>query len=98
MTEWLPRAPGEGANGSILEGIGCGVLVSVIAPVLLVIGALVFNTTWLAAIIFIGVTQLLWIVPLVVMFWRKGRYETAKGITIVAAIVFFINAACGVLI
>ena len=41
-----------------------------------------------------GVTQLIYIIPAIVIARRKGRRELAKGLIIVAAIAFLLNASC----
>ena len=47
-----------------------------------------------AAFFFVGVAQLLWMVPVGVAFAAQKRWETVKGLVIFAAIVFLLNAAC----
>jgi hypothetical protein len=42
----------------------------------------------------IGVVQALWIVPIWRSFRKMGETETAKGILIMASIVFLLNAGC----
>ena len=71
-------------------------------PVLLLLGLLVDSgaTTeiivplMLAAVLFIGVTQLLYVGP---AFWwarRRGYTRLAQGVLIGAGITFLLNAAC----
>jgi hypothetical protein len=45
-------------------------------------------------LLFIGLLQALWMVPAWLNFRNKGETETAKGIVIVAGIVFLLNASC----
>jgi hypothetical protein len=42
----------------------------------------------------IGITQWVYIIPVVVIVRGKGRAELAKGLLIGAAITFLLNAAC----
>lgn len=44
-----------------------------------------------AAAYFVGVTQLLYSVPLIIAFWRQQRFALMKGVIVGAAIVGFIN-------
>ncbi|MEW6126902.1 MAG: hypothetical protein AB1757_07670 [Acidobacteriota bacterium] len=48
----------------------------------------------LMLILFVGVSQLLYMIPAVIIAFMKGKKQTAKGIIIGAAIVFLLNAAC----
>lgn len=41
-----------------------------------------------------GLIQLSYIVPLYIYLRRKGKPETAKGLTAAAAVIIFINVAC----
>ena len=43
---------------------------------------------------FIGVSQLIYIIPAIVMAQSKEYYEMAKGLMIGAAMTFLLNAAC----
>jgi hypothetical protein len=54
-----------------------------------VAGALAF-----AVLLGIGVVQAAWVVPLWFHFRRIGETETAKGILIMASIIFLLNAGC----
>jgi hypothetical protein len=42
----------------------------------------------------IGLIQLIWVIPMVRSYRKKGETETAKGMVIQAAIIGFLNAAC----
>ncbi|GAP94950.1 hypothetical protein NIES2104_14690 [Leptolyngbya sp. NIES-2104] len=46
-----------------------------------------------AAVYFIGITQLLYIIPLVVVFWRQRRFASMKGLIIGAVLVGLIDLA-----
>ncbi|MBW4443658.1 MAG: hypothetical protein KME10_20985 [Plectolyngbya sp. WJT66-NPBG17] len=43
---------------------------------------------------FIGVTQLLYIIPLIIVFWRQRRFALMKGVIIGAVIVALVNFGC----
>jgi hypothetical protein len=42
----------------------------------------------------IGIVQLLWMLPAWLIYRRRGQAETAKGILIIAGVVFMLNASC----
>ena len=46
------------------------------------------------SVFFIGVTQLLYVVPAIVVLIVKKRSETLKGLTTAAGITFLLNATC----
>jgi len=82
-------------EGGIGRGIAIGVLLTLAG--LIAIWALVVMSRSAAGIIFlfgIGVTQLVWVVPAVLYFQKDGQKETVKGILIVAALTFLLNASC----
>lgn len=43
---------------------------------------------------FIGLSQLIYVIPAILIAWRKGRHDILKGLIIGAAITFLLNAAC----
>ncbi|BAU13782.1 hypothetical protein LEP3755_43240 [Leptolyngbya sp. NIES-3755] len=43
---------------------------------------------------FIGLTQLLYIIPLLIVFWRQRRFALLKGLTIGAVIIALLNFGC----
>lgn len=45
-----------------------------------------------------GVLQLIYVIPLMVVFRRKGRRDFAKGIIIGASLAFLLNATCFALV
>jgi hypothetical protein len=52
------------------------------------------GTLGLAAPLLIGLTQLVYMVPAIVIALRRGRTSLAKGLIIGAAVTFLLNAAC----
>ena len=45
-------------------------------------------------LMFIGVSQLVYIIPACVIYARQGRRDMVKGLIIAASITFLLNAAC----
>ena len=84
-----PSQPG-GRQGDIWRGIGLGLLLQVIQIPLGVVTSLI-------SLIFIGVSQLLYIIPVIVIYGRKGRPGIVKGLAITAALIFMLNATCTVI-
>ncbi len=86
LPEQLPIAPSAPNVGSVGKGVLIGLAIALgvgIAGAALVIPALG-----------IGLFQLIWVIPMVRSYRKKGETETAKGLVIQAAIVGFLNAAC----
>jgi hypothetical protein len=84
MTEDLPQAPGDRDKGSVVQGI-----------FFLGLAAGAFGSElpfW--GIMCIGVSQLLWVGPLALMYRREGKTEAMKGVIIVSAVIALLNAAC----
>jgi len=71
----------------IWRGIGLGLLMHLIQI------PLVFITFYLS-LLFIGVSQLLYIIPAAIFYHRSGRPGMVKGLIIVAAITFLLNGTC----
>jgi len=51
-----------------------------------------------AASYFIGITQLLYIIPLIIFLWRERRFSLMKGVIIATVIVALINFGCFLLV
>ena len=87
-------------EGSIAAGIGIGFgLNAAVFTVLLVAGINLDRLPWLAQIFFsgaggIGLTQLIYIIPLYLRYQKKGQKNTAKGLVIIASIIALLNATC----
>ena len=69
------------------RGVGVGLLLHLIQVPLALI------TTFIS-LIFVGLSQLIYIIPAIVVYRRDGRPDVVKGLIIVAAITFLLNAAC----
>ncbi len=84
-------------GGSVTKGIGLGIMVSFLGPAVIafLLGFGPSTLEWLfVPLLFIGVAQLVWMVPIVLVFRSKGETETVKGVVIVAAVVAILNASC----
>ena len=68
------------------SSVGGGVLIGFALQALLIV--------FLPAIVFVGVAQLVYIVPAYLIARGSGKFARAKGILIAASIVFLLNAAC----
>jgi hypothetical protein len=82
-------APGIGNPESWLS-----VLLGVCLPIILLFVQLPLYSLESPAIAFIGLIQLLYVVPAVVYCRSKGRFKFAKGLIIGACTVFLLNTAC----
>ncbi len=45
-------------------------------------------------VMYIGLSQLVYLMPAILIFRRRGDTETAKGLVIGASLTFLLNAAC----
>ena len=75
-----------------IDSVRWGCLVGVLAhiPAQLVL----MQLSSLNSIFLIGVSQLIYIVPLAILAARNSAREMVKGLLIVAGITFLLNAAC----
>ena len=80
-------------RGSVGFGISIGLGLNVVAVV-----AMLVTPGGFAALPFLGLVQLLYLVPIALSCRRRQRPETMKGIIIIAAITFLLNAACDVML
>src|SRR3954451_12156262 len=79
-------------RGSVGKGIGVGLLLTVgglIAGAVLMVVAIGF-----VVVCGVGLAQAAWIWPAYASYKRRGEPETAKGLLILAGIVFLLNATC----
>jgi len=78
-----------------LAGFGWTVLAHVIAVVLLYLSFSAVGESLSFFLLFgIGVTQLLYVLPMVLYFRKKAKFGVAKGIVIAASLTFLSNGAC----
>jgi hypothetical protein len=78
-------------QADIWRGVGLALLMHLIQIPLAVVTAFV-------SLIFVGVSQLAYIIPASIFYHRAGRRGVVKGLIIVAAITFLLNATCTVII
>ena len=75
------------SQGSVWAGLGLTVLLHLCqAPMGVVTGAI--------SVLLIGVSQVLYMIPALVIVHSKGRTKTFNGLLIGAGITFLLNAAC----
>ena len=74
-------------QNDLWRGIGLALLLHLIQVPLALL------TTFIS-LIFVGLSQLVYIIPAIVVYRRDGRSDVVKGLIIVAAITFLLNAAC----
>lgn len=70
-------------------GVLLGFLLHLCSPLFLWLG-----NVGLAMLAGIGVTQLIYVVPLMIYFYRSGRKNAFKGMLLAAGITFLLNATC----
>jgi hypothetical protein len=58
---------------------------------------LTFATAFFS-LIFVGISQLLYIIPAIAIYQGKGRPGVVKGLIIAAAVTFLLNATCAVIV
>jgi hypothetical protein len=80
------------STGSIARGLGIGALLTLAGAV----ASLPLMAVYIGFVLFfgIGLAQLIWIIPAYRRYAKRGETETAKGLLIVAGIVFLLNASC----
>jgi hypothetical protein len=79
--EFLP--PGSSLSGTLI-GLGANIA-----------GSIVLGMSGLGNMVFgIGLSQLIWLIPMFRHYSRMEATETAKGIVIAGAITFLLNAGC----
>ena len=85
-------------KGSIWRGIGITLLLHLLQLPIAFTLAFLFPPLALATVIFIGVSQCVYIVPVSIYLYRDGESETLKGVIIAASITFLLNATCTALV
>jgi len=80
-------------NGSIGRGIGYTLLLHIFQIPLGIIFS-IFTPGGFFIVFFIGLSQLIYMIPFTIYFKRQGENETAQGLIIGACITFLLNAAC----
>jgi hypothetical protein len=90
----------ELSPGSVALGLGLTIMFHVIVqvPTFFLLIAIA-SGEWslelpIRAVTYIGLTQLVYMIPAVLFSRHRGESETAKGLIIGASITFLLNAAC----
>ena|ERR1044071_3948696 len=81
-------------KGSIGRGIGYTLLLHFFQLPIALVLALVPGVVPLLALIFIGLSQCLYMIPAILHFKKLGETETEKGLIIGASVTFLLNATC----
>jgi hypothetical protein len=87
----------EPDDGLMVEGVFAAIAAMVVAGALA--WALSSKAPWLAlAFLYVGVTQAVYLLPVILIFhyWRRPR--AILGVLLFAAIIFILNASCFVLV
>ena len=94
----------EQSKGSIWAGLGLTLLFHFVVQVstLFILGTIVTGERGLELsflpVMYIGLSQLVYMIPAIWIARRKGETETAKGLIIGASLTFLLNAACNGLV
>jgi len=103
LDRWA-REVAEQSKGSIWAGLGLTLLFHfvVLVSLLFILGTVVSGERGLELgilpVMYIGLSQLVYMIPAIWIARRKGETETAKGLIIGASITFLLNAACNGLV
>lgn len=84
-------------EGSVIEGVAAGLAgMLVVAGVLFIFSKAAPATSGLLVsfAVLIGLTQLVYILPIVLAFLAYSRKRAALGVVVFAALVFLLNATC----
>ncbi len=81
-------------EGSAWKGFGLSLLLHLLQVPIGVILSLFEPELVMFSILFIGVSQLIYMIPAIVIAASKGHSHLVKGLAIGASIVFLLNAAC----
>ena len=85
----------EPKESSIIAGFGLAVLCNVILlPITLLVAGTLVPILSLAPLLFIGVIQWIYVIPLMIWYLRSGRKPMAQGLLIGAGITLLINGSC----
>lgn len=91
------REPEPTPKGSLFKGLAFAILATAAFCGLAFMGSQVRALgIFMGAFLFIGVVQILWIIPLIYRYRRQSR--TVQGILIGAGLVFLLNGACFALV
>ena len=86
--------PEESRRGGLGAGVGLGLLLHVVVGTLAVFSGGLDSETGVVMLACIGLSQLLYMGPAMLIARHKGHAATMKGLALVAAITFLLNAGC----
>ena len=87
MSDQGNQGPQGSETGEVFLGMGLTLLLHFLqVPLGFLTGGIGF--------VAIGLTQLLYVIPAIIIASRKGRKGIVKGLIIMAGITFLLNAAC----
>jgi hypothetical protein len=75
------------------DGLFLGFLLHFIQLPMMIIAGAFFGFAPIT-LLFIGVSQLVYMIPAMVINYRRGQLNVMKGLIIISAITFMLNAAC----
>lgn len=86
----------EQSKGSLWAGLGLTLVFHIVA---LVAMYFIFVSSELGLMLelpmrFIGLSQLVYMIPAILIFRRRDAHETAKGLIVGASITFLLNSTC----
>jgi ABC-type Fe3+-siderophore transport system permease subunit len=81
-------------KGSLGAGLVVTVALHMLQIPIAVILAVIQADFFLTPLMFIGLSQLVYIIPAIIRYRRKGESETVKGLIAGASVTFLLNAAC----
>jgi hypothetical protein len=89
----------EQSKGSIRSGLAITLVLHVLGQLVLGLIALAIPTgdgpsLTLLPLFFLGLSQLLYMIPAILLLLRRGDSETARGMIIGAGLTFLLNATC----
>lgn len=99
LDRWVREVETQ-SKGHVLAGLGLTVLLHLFlqVPAFFIVGSLINSEEglmWLFYVVeFVGLSQLVYMIPAILIFRRKGRTETVKGLIIGGSLTFLLNAAC----
>lgn len=71
-----------------------GLAISLVTPLLLTFGLIRESEFFVTMIVAIGLSQLIYLIPLIIIFHHKKAKRTVQGLLIGGGIIFLINTAC----
>ena len=83
------------SEGSALAGFGIAIGAHFIfQPLISILGAIPKMEFLYFSVFYIGLSQLVYMIPAIIIAFSKGKPQLGKGLLIGAGITFLLNAAC----